>query len=99
MEKGMPHENELTPWQRFLETARYAQQHSPYYQKVLKAISFDETFDSSQLSQLPFTTKDDISQDNQAFLAVPMQHVAEYVTTSGTSGEPITAPETTKRVK
>jgi phenylacetate-CoA ligase len=90
MEKGMPHENELTPWQRFLETARYAQQHSPYYQKVLKAISFDETFDSSHLSQLPFTTKDDISQDNQAFLAVPMQHVAEYVTTSGTSGEPIT---------
>jgi phenylacetate-CoA ligase len=39
---------------------------------------------------LPFTTKDDISASNVEFLAVPKNQVAEYCTTSGTSGEPIT---------
>lgn len=39
---------------------------------------------------LPFTTKEDLSQNNRDFLCVPSHQVAEYVTTSGTSGKPVT---------
>jgi phenylacetate-CoA ligase len=90
MENGMPHEEEMTAWEHFCATARYAQQHSPFYRNALNGIQFDATFELSQLHTLPFTTKEDVSKDNQSFLAVPMNEVAEYVTTSGTSGEPIT---------
>jgi len=86
----MPHEEEMTAWEHFCATARYAQQHSPFYRNTLSGIQFDSTFELSQLHTLPFTTKEDVSKDNQSFLAVPMNEVAEYVTTSGTSGEPIT---------
>ena len=46
---------------------------------------------------LPFTEKDDLARDNEAFLAVPMRDVRDIVTTSGTLGNPVsyylTAPD------
>jgi phenylacetate-CoA ligase len=73
------------------ETLVYAKEHSLYYQRTLKDFTFDKAdFSVEMIQQLPFTTKEDISVNNTDFLAVPMNQVAEFCTTSGTSGEPIT---------
>lgn len=41
------------------------------------------------LKRLPFTTKQDIAQDNWSFLSVQKQDIAEVVSTTGTTGDPI----------
>ncbi len=69
----------------------YAKNNSPYYGKLLESIDLSsESFNLQTLNSIPFTTKDDLSKNNRDFLAVPIKQVAEYVTTSGTSGEPVT---------
>ncbi len=73
------------------ETIAYAKQHSPFYQRTLADTAFSEdTFTEDTLKGLPFTTKEDVSLSNADFMAVPMNQVAEFCTTSGTSGEPVT---------
>ncbi|KXX71682.1 phenylacetate--CoA ligase family protein [Flammeovirga sp. SJP92] len=68
----------------------YAQ--SPFYKKV-----FDEhqlTPNAIQtledLQQLPVTQKEDLNGKEEDFLCIPTQEIAEYFTTSGTLGDPIT---------
>jgi len=69
---------------RRLETLNYVVNHSPFYKK-----HFDG-YDINNFESLPFTTKQDISTNNEAFCCVEKSSIAEYVTTSGTSGDPIT---------
>ena len=72
-------------------TIDYARKHSSFYQKKLESFRCSkESFTIEALKSLPFTTKEDLSENNLEFLAVPTQQIAEYCTTSGTSGEPIT---------
>jgi len=82
----------LTDRSKMLKNAlEYAQQCSPYYQRTLENIDFsNEQNVLATLNNLPFTTKDDLSANNSDFLAVALNEVAEFVTTSGTSGEPVT---------
>ena len=73
------------------EAVAYAKFNSPFYRRVFaETILLEDQFSETVLKQLPFTTKEDISENNLDFLAVPMNQVAEFCTTSGTSGEPIT---------
>lgn len=73
------------------ETIAYAKEKAPFYQRTLADFNFSkDTFSAESIKQLPFSTKEDISLNNTDFLAVPMNKVAEFCTTSGTSGEPIT---------
>lgn len=73
------------------EALTYAKRNSPFYAEKLADIHFSEEIVNEYFIQsLPFTTKEDLSQRNRDFLAVPISKVAEYVTTSGTSGEPVT---------
>lgn len=69
----------------------YLQSHSVYYQTLFKnhridirAIRFLE-----DLTRIPMTTKADLQDHNQAFRCVDATQVADYVTTSGTSGDPV----------
>jgi len=73
--------------QLFAETMNYVLKNSPFYQEKFKGFSFQT---ASDWKNLPFTSKEDLSLNNSSFLAVPMNEVAEFVTTSGTSGEPVT---------
>jgi len=41
------------------------------------------------IKKLPFTTKDDIAKRNNDFLCVPESEIRDFLTTSGTLGEPI----------
>lgn len=73
------------------EAFSYAKKNSPYYQDVLKDFELDyASFGLDDWSQLPFTTKEDLASRNADFLSIPLSEVADYVTTSGTTGEPVT---------
>lgn len=73
------------------EALIYAKQNTPFYAEKLKDFQITEQAVAEDLiSKLPFTTKDDLSERNRDFLAVPITKIAEYVTTSGTSGAPVT---------
>lgn len=73
-----------------IESLKYAQANSPYYTNKLKEIQFNEDYSYKQFTHIPFTSKEDLATQNQKFRAVSLQEVAEYATTSGTSGKPVT---------
>lgn len=62
----------------------HAKEHSPYYHRTLA-----DTVSVERFSEIPFTTKDQFGKFNPEFLCVPKNKVAEYVTTSGTMGQPV----------
>ncbi|MCH2230101.1 MAG: AMP-binding protein [Crocinitomicaceae bacterium] len=72
------------------DVINYAKSNSPYYQKTIGDFLLKEdSFSLEAYKQLPFTTKDDLASNNDKFLAVPLNKVADFVTTSGTTGNPI----------
>jgi len=75
--------------EQILETIQYAVKHAPFYQKHFAKHALEQ-LNWEQFRTLPFTTKEDLSQSNRDFLCVPPNQIAEYVTTSGTSGKPVT---------
>ncbi|MCC6599866.1 MAG: AMP-binding protein [Crocinitomicaceae bacterium] len=69
----------------------YLQKNSPYYRELfhsngLKEKSFGGIRD---LSNIPLTNKAEFQQRNNDFLCVSRHDIAEYTTTSGTSGSPV----------
>ncbi len=70
----------------------YLQQHSPFYQRMFERQQVDiATIRSvSDLRHLPTTRKEDLQQHNMDFLCVPLQAIQEYMSTSGTLGNPVT---------
>ena len=70
----------------------YLSENSAYYQKLFKEqhIDLDTIERLEDLSKIPVTTKDDLQQFNNEFICVPKNKIIDYVTTSGTLGEPVT---------
>ena len=70
----------------------YLQQHSPFYQKLFKNhnINIEDIKSITDLSKIPTTSKKDLAKNNDHFLSVAKEKIVEYVTTSGTLGNPIT---------
>src|SRR5688572_15035097 len=77
--------------QKFSELLHYVQANSAFYRKVFRehGIAADGST-LSDLRRLPFTTKDDLAAHNDEFLCVPRSEVADFITTSGTLGDPVT---------
>ncbi|MDR2470294.1 MAG: AMP-binding protein [Tannerella sp.] len=77
---------------KLAETLGYIRTHSPYY----KELFVDEKIDITgirqieDLQQIPVTTKQDLQLRNADFLCVNSTEILDYVTTSGTLGEPVT---------
>ncbi|MFN8275893.1 MAG: AMP-binding protein [Chitinophagales bacterium] len=67
----------------------YALRHSPFYQKHFAGLPGTPENWAANLSQLPFTTKNDLHQHSDAFRCVSHQDIVEYCTTSGTTGTPL----------
>lgn len=67
----------------------YTRTHSAFYKKHFAAFAETKRADFD-ITALPFTTKDDLSMNNSDFCCIPRSQIAEYVTTSGTSGKPVT---------
>lgn len=74
------------------EAINYATSNSPFYKEMFRKEGIDPeriiTIEDLQL--LPFTTKQDLHEKNDSFLCVPPEKVIDYVTTSGTLGDPVT---------
>ena len=70
----------------------YLNLHSAYYQNVFKTHKIDvsQIKTLEDLTKIPVTTKDDLQLHNDAFLCVPQVDIIDYVTTSGTLGDPVT---------
>lgn len=77
---------------RLAETLTYLSEHSPYYQKMFadKGIDISEIRHIEDLSKVPTTDKRELQLHEQEFCCVPEDEIVDYVTTSGTLGEPVT---------
>ncbi|MDR2118496.1 MAG: AMP-binding protein [Tannerellaceae bacterium] len=78
--------------QRLQEALHYLQLHSPFYRRMFDAhsIPIEQIRRLEDLSRIPFTGKQDLQQYNRDFLCVPEEQIIDYVTTSGTLGDPVT---------
>lgn len=72
--------------------------HSKYYQKKFQqnGIDFEKIKTLEDLQKIPVTTKDELQQFNHDFICVPKNKIIDYVTTSGTLGDPVTFAMTEK---
>ena len=70
----------------------YVNTHSKFYQTLFKEnnIAISDIKTLSDLQKIPVTTKDDLYHHNQDFICVSPDKIIDYVTTSGTLGDPLT---------
>ncbi len=78
--------------EKLRELLLYVNTHSPYYRKLFRKhkLSISDITTLEALQRIPTTTKDDLQQHNDSFLCVPKNQIVDFVTTSGTLGEPVT---------
>ncbi|OYT17776.1 MAG: phenylacetate--CoA ligase [Bacteroidetes bacterium 4572_77] len=69
----------------------YVQKNSPYYQRVFKEhdIAISSIKEIADLQKIPVTTKDDLFLHNKDFFCVSEDEIIDYITTSGTLGDPV----------
>ena len=70
----------------------YLKANSPFYQRMFRQynIEIDKIRSIDDLVKIPFTEKKDLQLYNDDFLCVPRDMVIDYITTSGTLGDPVT---------
>ncbi len=87
-----PDEIKLFQEARLSETLAYLAEHSPYYKRLFAKENIDITGIRTleDLQRIPPTTKKDLQTYNDDFLCVGKDQVIDYVTTSGTLGNPVT---------
>lgn len=71
---------------------RYVAMRSPFYQKLFEkhSILIQDINTPEDLHKIPFTEKEDLQNFTKDFICVPKQKLVDYVTTSGTTGKPVT---------
>ena len=74
------------------DALEYLQANSAYYKRLFSKYHIDikriKTIED--LQKIPFTEKKDLQLFNEEFLCVPKNKVIDYITTSGTMGDPVT---------
>lgn len=70
----------------------YLNENSPFYHKmfVSEKIDINDIKTIEDLQRLPFTEKKDLQLYNTDFLCVPHAKIVDFITTSGTLGDPVT---------
>lgn len=74
------------------EALVYLQANSPYYQRMFKSygINIDKIHHIEDLVKIPFTEKKDLQLFNDEFRCCKKDKIIDYITTSGTLGDPVT---------
>ncbi len=74
------------------ELLQYTQAHSTFYKQhfAKHQINIGDIKSLQDLQKIPPTTKDDLYHYNQQFICVAPEQIIDYVTTSGTLGDPVT---------
>ena len=92
--------NEINSFQeKELETLlHYLSLNSTFYKKMFSDndIQIKEIKTIIDLQKIPFTTKEDLQKHNEDFICVQPVHIIDYITTSGTMGDPVTIALTDK---
>lgn len=87
-------EEEIRKFQedRLQDSIQYLMQHSVFYQELFRNYNIDvnEIRCIEDLHKIPVTTKDDLFLRNDDFICVPKAKIVDYITTSGTLGDPVT---------
>ena len=87
-----PEEIKVFQEQKLHEALLYLADHSPYYQRMFRSYGIDvnKIRHLEDLVKIPFTEKKDLQLFNDDFLCCPKEKVIDYITTSGTLGDPVT---------
>ncbi len=78
--------------EKLKETLHYLDENSPFYKRLFKEnkLQISEIKTLEDLQKIPVTTKDHLQKFNDDFICVPKSEIIDYVTTSGTLGDPVT---------
>ncbi|MDR3261593.1 MAG: AMP-binding protein [Tannerella sp.] len=78
--------------QKLAKMLTYLSAHSPFYKRMFREhrIHIEQIQSLEDLKHLPFTDKTDLQRENTAFLCTPPDKIIDYITTSGTLGDPVT---------
>lgn len=78
--------------QRLATTLAYLANYSPFYKRMFQQhhINTKGIKALEDLQYIPFTEKSDLQRENKDFLCVPKEKIIDYITTSGTLGDPVT---------
>lgn len=70
----------------------YLETHSKFYKNLFEKnkINIEEVKTLEDLTNIPVTTKDDLQNYSDDFLCIPKNKIVDFVTTSGTLGDPVT---------
>jgi phenylacetate-CoA ligase len=92
IERSMPSEIEAFQNKRLVLLLNYLATKSPFYQRLFKneGVEWEDIQTIQDLTKIPVTTKNDLHQFNDDFLCVPRSEIVDFVTTSGTLGDPVT---------
>jgi len=74
--------------QALIDAVKYAAENSPYYREKLAGVNLAE-LGIKEFQKIAFTTKADLAANNEAFRSIEQQQVFDIVTTSGTTGNPV----------
>lgn len=74
------------------ELLNYLNENSPFYTRFFAehSIAIDKIKTMEDLATIPVTTKDMLQNNNMDFLCVDRGKIIDYITTSGTLGDPVT---------
>ena len=77
---------------RLVNLLHYLSRNSDYYSALFKDCGMDigAVRTLKDLAHIPPTTKDDLQLHNQDFICVSKEKIIDYITTSGTLGDPVT---------
>ncbi len=92
IEYKSPEEIKAFQEEKMHEALQYLADHSPYYQRMFRSYDIDinKIQHLEDLMKIPFTEKKDLQLFNDDFLCCPREKVIDYITTSGTLGDPVT---------
>ena len=78
--------------EKLAEMLTYIANYSPFYRQMFQnhRIDVEKIKHLEDLQWLPFTDKNDLYIRNEDFLCVPRHKIIDYITTSGTLGDPVT---------
>lgn len=78
--------------EKLSELLQYVNKNSKFYSDLFKEnnINIKDIKTINDLQNLPFTTKDDLYEQNDDFICVDRRKIVDYITTSGTLGDPVT---------
>ncbi|AEH01944.1 phenylacetate--CoA ligase family protein [Lacinutrix sp. 5H-3-7-4] len=98
IEKASKQEIKAFQEEKLQELLMYLNKNSSYYKTIFfkHNINISNIKTIEDLSKIPVTTKDQLQIHNDDFLCVERNKIVDYVTTSGTLGDPVTFALTDK---